>query len=230
MGPGRNRSVHRATAGQTGTLNEIELPRHPAPPRATSRKWRNARETVLKRASRNRGKLTPELKGSRSGRAKDKDPPRRPLRSPKPKKPHARDHREGTRTGAARPYHHRPGSPDELCQRTSPGIYLSDKGGSRIRRPRSPAPATSSREELADNAAYRQHIRATVEKEGVMTSKVRKEFEKRKPSSRTTTISPNPSEDPEPPYARAPPRREKVLRPVWKCRTMRLSATSRPKS
>ena len=166
--------IARYRKDQTGTLNEIEL-RDIQHRREYLQEVEERKETVLKSVEE-QGKLTPELKAQIEA-CKDKTLLEDLYAPYKPKK--------RTRATIAKELGLEPLARIIIAQEASTNsaediarIYLSEEKGLADPKAAIAGACDILAEELADNAAYRQHIRATVEKEGVMTSKVRKEFEK----------------------------------------------------
>lgn len=166
--------IARYRKDQTGTLNEIEL-RDIQHRREYLQEIEDRKSTILK-SIEEQGKLTPELKAKIES-CKDKTLLEDLYAPYKPKK--------RTRATIAKECGLEPlariimaqeetsNTPEEIGR-----IYLSEEKGLADPKAAIAGACDILAEELADNATYRQYLRAQIEKEGVMTSKVRKEFEK----------------------------------------------------
>ena len=166
--------IARYRKDQTGTLNEIEL-RDIQHRREYLQEIEDRKSTILK-SIEEQGKLTPELK-TKIESCKDKTLLEDLYAPYKPKK--------RTRATIAKECGLEPlariimaqeetsNTPEEIGR-----IYLSEEKGLADPKAAIAGACDILAEELADNATYRQYLRAQIEKEGVMTSKVRKEFEK----------------------------------------------------
>ena len=166
--------IARYRKDQTGTLNEIEL-RDIQHRREYLQEIEERKTTILK-SIEEQGKLTPELK-SQIEACKDKTLLEDLYAPYKPKK--------RTRATIAKECGLEPlariimaqeetsNTPEEIGR-----IYLSEEKGLADPKAAIAGACDILAEELADNATCRQYLRAQIEKEGVMMSKVRKEFEK----------------------------------------------------
>ena len=166
--------IARYRKDQTGTLNEIEL-RDIQHRREYLQEIEDRKSTILK-SIEEQGKLTPELKAKIES-CKDKTLLEDLYAPYKPKK--------RTRATIAKECGLEPlariimaqeetsNTPEEIGR-----IYLSEEKGLADPKAAIAGACDILAEELADNATFRQYLRAQIEKEGVMTSKVRKEFEK----------------------------------------------------
>ena len=166
--------IARYRKDQTGTLNEIEL-RDISHRRDYLQELADRKETVLK-SIEEQGKLTPELKAQIEA-CKDKTLLEDIYAPYKPKK--------RTRATIAKELGLEPlarlmwaqentGNTAEEIAR----IYLSEEKGLADPKAALKGAADILAEEVADNAEFRQYLRAAVEKKGVMVSKVKKDFEK----------------------------------------------------
>ena len=166
--------IARYRKDQTGTLNEIEL-RDIQHRREYLQEIEDRKSTILK-SIEEQGKLTPELKAKIES-CQDKTLLEDLYAPYKPKK--------RTRATIAKECGLEPlariimaqeetsNTPEEIGR-----IYLSEEKGLADPKAAIAGACDILAEELADNATFRQYLRAQIEKEGVMTSKVRKEFEK----------------------------------------------------
>lgn len=166
--------IARYRKDQTGTLNEIEL-RDIQHRREYLQEIEERKATVLK-SIEEQGKLTPELKAQIEG-CKDKTLLEDLYAPYKPKK--------RTRATIAKECGLEPlarvimaqeetsNTPEEIGR-----IYLSEEKGLADPKAAIAGACDILAEEIADNATYRQYLRLQVEQLGVMSSKVRKEFEK----------------------------------------------------
>ena len=166
--------IARYRKDQTGTLNEIEL-RDIQHRREYLQEVEDRKSTILK-SIEEQGKLTPELKAKIES-CKEKTLLEDLYAPYKPKK--------RTRATIAKECGLEPlariimaqeetsNTPEEIGR-----IYLSEEKGLADPKAAIAGACDILAEELADNATCRQYLRAQIEKEGVMTSKVRKEFEK----------------------------------------------------
>ncbi len=166
--------IARYRKDQTGTLNEIEL-RDIQHRREYLQEIEERKATVLK-SIEEQGKLTPELKAQIEG-CKDKTLLEDLYAPYKPKK--------RTRATIAKECGLEPlarvimaqeetsNTPEEIGR-----IYLSEEKGLADPKAAIAGACDILAEEIADNATYRQYLRQQVEQQGVMSSKVRKEFEK----------------------------------------------------
>lgn len=166
--------IARYRKDQTGTLNEIEL-RDIQHRREYLQEIEERKATVLK-SIEEQGKLTPELKAQIEG-CKDKTHLEDLYAPYKPKK--------RTRATIAKECGLEPlarvimaqeetsNTPEEIGR-----IYLSEEKGLADPKAAIAGACDILAEEIADNATYRQYLRLQVEQQGVMSSKVRKEFEK----------------------------------------------------
>ncbi len=166
--------IARYRKDQTGTLNEIEL-RDIQHRREYLQEIEERKATVLK-SIEEQGKLTPELKAQIEG-CKDKTLLEDLYAPYKPKK--------RTRATIAKECGLEPlarvimaqeetsNTPEEIGR-----IYLSEEKGLADPKAAIAGACDILAEEIADNATYRQYLRLQVEQQGVMSSKVRKEFEK----------------------------------------------------
>ena len=166
--------IARYRKDQTGTLNEIEL-RDIQHRREYLQEVEDRKSTILK-SIEEQGKLTPELK-TKIESCKEKTLLEDLYAPYKPKK--------RTRATIAKECGLEPlariimaqeetsNTPEEIGR-----IYLSEEKGLADPKAAIAGACDILAEELADNATCRQYLRAQIEKEGVMTSKVRKEFEK----------------------------------------------------
>lgn len=166
--------IARYRKDQTGTLNEIEL-RDIQHRREYLQEIEERKTTILK-SIEEQGKLTPELK-SQIESCKDKTLLEDLYAPYKPKK--------RTRATIAKECGLEPLARIIMAQEETTNtaeeigrIYLSEENG--IGDPKAAINGACDilAEEIADNAAFRQYLRAKIEKQGLMTSKVRKEFEK----------------------------------------------------
>ena len=166
--------IARYRKDQTGTLNEIEL-RDIQHRREYLQEVEDRKSTILK-SIEEQGKLTPELKAKIES-CKEKTLLEDLYAPYKPKK--------RTRATIAKECGLEPlariimaqeetsNTPEEIGR-----IYLSEEKGLADPKAAIAGACDILAEELADNATCRQYLRAQIEKEGVMMSKVRKEFEK----------------------------------------------------
>ena len=166
--------IARYRKDQTGTLNEIEL-RDIAHRREYLQEIKERRETILK-SIEEQGKLTPELKAQIEN-CKEKTLLEDLYAPYKPKK--------RTRATIAKELGLEPLARTIMAQEPVSNtaedigrIYLSEEKGLADPKAAINGACDILAEEIADNAVYRQHLRTQIEKQGVMISKVRKEFEK----------------------------------------------------
>lgn len=166
--------IARYRKDQTGTLNEIEL-RDIAHRREYLQEIKERKETILK-SIEEQGKLTPELK-TQIENCKEKTLLEDLYAPYKPKK--------RTRATIAKELGLEPLARTIMLQEPVSNtaedigrIYLSEEKGLADPKAAINGACDILAEELADNAVYRQYLRAQIEKQGVMVSKVRKEFEK----------------------------------------------------
>jgi len=166
--------IARYRKDQTGTLDEIEL-RDIQHRREYLQEIQERKETILK-SIEEQGKLTPELKATIEA-CKEKTLLEDLYAPYKPKK--------RTRATVAKELGLEPLARTIIAQEETSNtaeeigrIYLSEEMGLADPKAAINGACDILAEELADNATYRQYLRAQVEKLGVMTSKVKKEFEK----------------------------------------------------
>ncbi|HPW94481.1 MAG TPA: Tex family protein [Fibrobacteraceae bacterium] len=166
--------IARYRKDQTGTLNEIEL-RDIAHRREYLQEIKERRETILK-SIEEQGKLTPELKAQIEN-CKEKTLLEDLYAPYKPKK--------RTRATIAKELGLEPLARTIMAQEPVSNtaedigrIYLSEEKGLADPKAAINGACDILAEEVADNAEYRQYLRTQMEKQGVMISKVRKEFEK----------------------------------------------------
>jgi uncharacterized protein len=166
--------IARYRKDQTGTLNEIEL-RDIAHRREYLQEIKERRETILK-SIEEQGKLTPELK-AQIEKCKEKTLLEDLYAPYKPKK--------RTRATIAKELGLEPLARTIMAQEPVSNtaedigrIYLSEEKGLADPKAAINGACDILAEEVADNAEYRQYLRTQMEKQGVMISKVRKEFEK----------------------------------------------------
>ena len=166
--------IARYRKDQTGTLNEIEL-RDIQHRREYLQELEERKATILK-SIEEQGKLSPELKAQIEF-CKDKTNLEDLYAPYKPKK--------RTRATIAKECGLEPlartimapedttNTPEEIGR-----IYLSEEKGLADPKAAIAGACDILAEEVADNAEFRQYLRLQIEKQGVMVSKVRKEFEK----------------------------------------------------
>ena len=166
--------IARYRKDQTGTLNEIEL-RDIQHRREYLQEIEERKTTILK-SIEEQGKLTPELK-SQIEACKDKTLLEDLYAPYKPKK--------RTRATIAKECGLEPLARIIMAQEETDNtpetiglIYCSEEKGLADPKAAINGACDILAEELADNATYRQYLRAQIEKQGLMVSKVRKEFEK----------------------------------------------------
>lgn len=166
--------IARYRKDQTGTLNEIEL-RDIQHRREYLQEIEERKTTILK-SIEEQGKLTPELKGQIEA-CKDKTLLEDLYAPYKPKK--------RTRATIAKECGLEPLARIIMAQEETDNtpetiglIYCSEEKGLADPKAAINGACDILAEELADNATYRQYLRAQIEKQGLMVSKVRKEFEK----------------------------------------------------
>ena len=166
--------IARYRKDQTGTLNEIEL-RDIQHRREYLQEIEERKTTILK-SIEEQGKLTPELKGQTEA-CKDKTLLEDLYAPYKPKK--------RTRATIAKECGLEPLARIIMAQEETDNtpetiglIYCSEEKGLADPKAAINGACDILAEELADNATYRQYLRAQIEKQGLMVSKVRKEFEK----------------------------------------------------
>lgn len=166
--------IARYRKDQTGTLNEIEL-RDISHRREYLQELEERKTTVLK-SIEEQGKLTPELK-TQIESCKDKTLLEDLYAPYKPKK--------RTRATIAKECGLEPLARTIMAQEETSNtpeeigrIYLSEEKGLADPKAAIAGACDILAEELADNAEYRQYLRQQIESQGVMVSKVRKEFEK----------------------------------------------------
>ncbi len=166
--------IARYRKDQTGTLNEIEL-RDIQHRREYLQELEERKATILK-SIEEQGKLSPELK-SQIEACKDKTNLEDLYAPYKPKK--------RTRATIAKECGLEPLARTIMAQEETTNtpeeigrIYLSEEKGLADPKAAIAGACDILAEEVADNAEFRQYLRLQIEKQGVMTSKVRKEFEK----------------------------------------------------
>mgnify|MGYP004643023071 FL=1 len=166
--------IARYRKDQTGTLNEIEL-RDIQHRREYLQELEERKTTILK-SIEEQGKLTPELKAQIES-CKDKTNLEDLYAPYKPKK--------RTRATIAKECGLEPLARTIMAQEETTNtpeeigrIYLSEEKGLADPKAAIAGACDILAEEVADNAEFRQYLRLQIEKQGVMTSKVRKEFEK----------------------------------------------------
>ena len=166
--------IARYRKDQTGTLNEIEL-RDIQHRREYLQEIEERKTTILK-SIEEQGKLTPELK-SQIEACKDKTLLEDLYAPYTPKK--------RTRATIAKECGLEPLARIIMAQEETDNtpetiglIYCSEEKGLADPKAAINGACDILAEELADNATYRQYLRAQIEKQGLMVSKVRKEFEK----------------------------------------------------
>ena len=166
--------IARYRKDQAGSLNEIEL-RDIAHRREYLQEIKERRETILK-SIEEQGKLTPELKAQIEN-CKEKTLLEDLYAPYKPKK--------RTRATIAKELGLEPLARTIMAQEPVSNtaedigrIYLSEEKGLADPKAAINGACDILAEEVADNAEYRQYLRTQIEKQGVMISKVRKEFEK----------------------------------------------------
>ncbi len=166
--------IARYRKDQTGTLNEIEL-RDIQHRREYLQELEERKATILK-SIEEQGKLSPELKAQIES-CKDKTNLEDLYAPYKPKK--------RTRATIAKECGLEPLARTIMAQEETTNtpeeigrIYLSEEKGLADPKAAIAGACDILAEEVADNAEFRQYLRLQIEKQGVMTSKVRKEFEK----------------------------------------------------
>ncbi len=166
--------IARYRKDQTGTLNEIEL-RDIQHRREYLQELEERKTTILK-SIEEQGKLTPELRAQIES-CKDKTNLEDLYAPYKPKK--------RTRATIAKECGLEPLARTIMAQEETTNtpeeigrIYLSEEKGLADPKAAIAGACDILAEEVADNAEFRQYLRLQIEKQGVMTSKVRKEFEK----------------------------------------------------
>ena len=166
--------IARYRKDQTGTLNEIEL-RDIQHRREYLQELEERKTTILK-SIEEQGKLSPELKAQIES-CKDKTNLEDLYAPYKPKK--------RTRATIAKECGLEPLARTIMAQEETTNtpeeigrIYLSEEKGLADPKAAIAGACDILAEEVADNAEFRQYLRLQIEKQGVMTSKVRKEFEK----------------------------------------------------
>ncbi len=166
--------IARDRKDQTGTLNEIEL-RDIQHRREYLQELEERKATILK-SIEEQGKLSPELKAQIES-CKDKTNLEDLYAPYKPKK--------RTRATIAKECGLEPLARTIMAQEETTNtpeeigrIYLSEEKGLADPKAAIAGACDILAEEVADNAEFRQYLRLQIEKQGVMTSKVRKEFEK----------------------------------------------------
>lgn len=166
--------IARYRKDQTGTLNEIEL-RDIQHRREYLQELEERKTTILK-SIEEQGKLTPELRVQIES-CKDKTNLEDLYAPYKPKK--------RTRATIAKECGLEPLARTIMAQEETTNtpeeigrIYLSEEKGLADPKAAIAGACDILAEEVADNAEFRQYLRLQIEKQGVMTSKVRKEFEK----------------------------------------------------
>lgn len=166
--------IARYRKDQTGTLNEIEL-RDIQHRREYLQELEERKATILK-SIEEQGKLSPELKAQIEF-CKDKTNLEDLYAPYKPKK--------RTRATIAKECGLEPLARTIMAQEETTNtpeeigrIYLSEEKGLADPKAAIAGACDILAEEVADNAEFRQYLRLQIEKQGVMVSKVRKEFEK----------------------------------------------------
>lgn len=166
--------IARYRKDQTGTLNEIEL-RDIQHRREYLQELEERKATILK-SIEEQGKLSPELKAQIES-CKDKTNLEDLYAPYKPKK--------RTRATIAKECGLEPLARTIMAQEETTNtpeeigrIYLSEEKGLADPKAAIAGACDILAEEVADNAEFRQYLRLQIEKQGVMVSKVRKEFEK----------------------------------------------------
>ncbi len=166
--------IARYRKDQTGTLNEIEL-RDIQHRREYLQELEERKTTILK-SIEEQGKLSPELKAQIES-CKDKTNLEDLYAPYKPKK--------RTRATIAKECGLEPLARTIMAQEETTNtpeeigrIYLSEEKGLADPKAAIAGACDILAEEVADNAEFRQYLRLQIERQGVMTSKVRKEFEK----------------------------------------------------
>lgn len=166
--------IARYRKDQTGTLNEIEL-RDIQHRREYLQELEERKATILK-SIEEQGKLSPELKAQIES-CKDKTNLEDLYAPYKPKK--------RTRATIAKECGLEPLARTIMAQEETTNtpeeigrIYLSEEKGLADPKAAIAGACDILAEEVADNAEFRQYLRLQIEKQGVMASKVRKEFEK----------------------------------------------------
>lgn len=166
--------IARYRKDQTGTLNEIEL-RDIQHRREYLQELEERKTTILK-SIEEQGKLSPELKAQIES-CKDKTNLEDLYAPYKPKK--------RTRATIAKECGLEPLARTIMAQEETTNtpeeigrIYLSEERGLADPKAAISGACDILAEEVADNAEFRQYLRLQIERQGVMTSKVRKEFEK----------------------------------------------------
>lgn len=166
--------IARYRKDQTGTLNEIEL-RDIQHRREYLQELEERKATILK-SIEEQGKLSPELKAQIES-CKDKTNLEDLYAPYKPKK--------RTRATIAKECGLEPLARTIMAQEETTNtpeeigrIYLSEEKGLADPKAAIAGACDILAEEVTDNAEFRQYLRLQIEKQGVMTSKVRKEFEK----------------------------------------------------
>lgn len=166
--------IARYRKDQTGTLNEIEL-RDIQHRREYLQELEERKATILK-SIEEQGKLSSELKAQIES-CKDKTNLEDLYAPYKPKK--------RTRATIAKECGLEPLARTIMAQEETTNtpeeigrIYLSEEKGLADPKAAIAGACDILAEEVADNAEFRQYLRLQIEKQGVMVSKVRKEFEK----------------------------------------------------